>query len=83
MPPDPSLTVRALKQQELHHGKTIHQVRNYYINLDAVACVETTEDGGMAITVLNRDQPIRLGPKEGAEFGQILGRFSLQLRSEE
>ena len=37
----------------------------------------------MAITVLNRDQPIRLGPKEGAEFGQILGRFSLQLRSEE
>ena len=57
--------------------------RNYYINLDAVACVETTEDGGMAITVLNRDQPIRLGPKEGAEFGQILGRFSLQLRSEE
>ena len=57
------------------------KVRTYFINLEAVACIETTEDGGMAITVLNRDQPIRLGPEEGAEFGQILGRFSLQLRA--
>ncbi len=55
--------------------------RNYYINLEAVACIETTEDGGMAVTILNRDQPIRFGPQEAAEFAQILGRYSLQLRA--
>ena len=55
--------------------------RNYYINLEAVACIETTEDGGMAVTILNRDQPIRFGPQESAEFTQILGRYSLQLRA--
>lgn len=54
--------------------------RNYFINLQAVTCVETTEDGGMAITVMSREQPIRLGPNEAAEFAQIMGRFSLQLR---
>jgi len=54
--------------------------RNYFINLEAVACLETTEDGGMAITIMNREHPIRLGPSEAAEFAQILGRFSLQLR---
>ena len=54
--------------------------RNYFINLDAVACIETTEDGGISITVMNRERPIRLDPTEGAEFEQILARFSLQLR---
>ncbi len=55
--------------------------RNYFINLEAVACIETTEDGGMAITVMNREHPIRLGPQEGAEFAQILGRHSMLLRA--
>ena len=54
--------------------------RTYFINLEAVACVETTEDGGMAITVMNREHPIRLSPNEAAEFTQIIGRFSIQLR---
>ena len=54
--------------------------RNYFINLEAVACIETTEDGGMAITVMNRDLPIRLGAHDAAAFAQIMGRFSLQLR---
>ena len=54
--------------------------RNFYINLEAIACIETTEDGGMAVTVLNRDQPIRFGPQEATEFTQVLGRYSLQLR---
>ena len=53
---------------------------NYFINLEAVACTETTEDGGMAITVMNREHPIRLAPKEATEFAQIMGRFSLQHR---
>ena len=53
---------------------------NYFINLEAVACTETTEDGGMAITIMNRQHPIRLSPKDAAEFAQIMGRFSLQLR---
>ena len=54
--------------------------RNYFINLDAVACIETTEDGGMALTMMSREHPIRLGPKEATEFTQIMARFSLQLR---
>ncbi len=54
--------------------------RNYFINLEAVACVETTEDGGMALTIMNREHPIRLGPKEAIEFAQIMTRFSIQLR---
>lgn len=53
---------------------------NYFINLEAVACTETTEDGGMAITVMNREHPIRLSPKDATEFAHIMGRFSLQLR---
>ena len=53
---------------------------NYFINLEAVACVETTEDGGMAITVISREHPIRLGPNEAAEFSQIMSRYSLQPR---
>ena len=54
--------------------------QNYFINLEAVACTETTQDGGMAITVMSREHPIRLSPKEATEFVQIMGRFSLQLR---
>ena len=54
--------------------------RNYFINLDAVAYIETTEDGGMALAIMNREHPIRLGPKEATEFAQIMARFSLQLR---
>ncbi len=54
--------------------------QNYFINLEAVACTETTQDGGMAITVMSREHPIRLSPKEATEFAQIMGRFSLQLR---
>ena len=54
--------------------------RNYFVNLEAVACVETTEDGGMALTIMNREHPIRLGPKEAIEFAQIVARFSIQLR---
>ncbi len=56
------------------------RVRDYFINLDAVACVETTEDGGMALTIMNRENPIRLGPKEATEFARIMARFSLQHR---
>ena len=54
--------------------------RNFFVNLEAVACVETTEVGGMALTVMNREHPIRLGPKEAIEFAQIMTRFSIQLR---
>ncbi len=54
--------------------------RTYFINLEAVACVETTEDGGMALTIMNREHPIRLGPKEAIEFAHIMTRFSIQLR---
>ncbi len=54
--------------------------QNYFINLEAVVCIESTEDGGMAITLMNREHPIRLGPKEAAEFSQLVARYSLQLR---
>jgi hypothetical protein len=34
----------------------------------------------MAITVMNREHPIRLSSSEAADFERIMGRFSLQLR---
>ena len=61
--------------------KTFVKLRNYFVNLKAVSCVEATEDGGLAITLTNRDHPIRLGAAEAAVFQEILARFSLQGRA--
>ena len=60
--------------------KTFIKLRNYFVNLHAVSCVESTEDGGIAITLTNRDHPIRLGATEASSFQEILGRFALQAR---
>ncbi len=57
--------------------------RNYFINLEAISCAEMTEDGGMAISVMGRQAPIRLSVNEGNEFRQILSRYSLQTRETE
>jgi hypothetical protein len=57
--------------------------RNYFINIEAISCAEMTENGGMTISMMGRDSPIRLSVNEGSEFRQILGRVSLQLREKE
>ena len=57
--------------------------RNYFINVEAISCAEMTEDGGMAISMMGRDSPIRLSVNEGSEFRQILSRMSLQMREKE
>ena len=57
--------------------------RNYFINMATITCVEMTEDGGMAISLMSQPKPIRLSVNEGAEFRQILSRYSLQLREKE
>ena len=50
---------------------------NYFINVATISCAEMTEDGGMAISVIGRDSPIRLSVNEGSEFRQIPSRFAL------
>ena len=61
--------------------KTFVKLRNCFVNLQTVSYVETTEDGGMSITLTNRDHPVRLSATEASGFQEILGRFLLQARA--
>ncbi len=61
--------------------KMFIKLRNRFVNLQAVSYVETTEDGGMALELMNRDHPVRLSAAEAAEFQQVLERCSFQIRS--
>ena len=63
--------------------RTFINFRNYFINVKAISCAEMKEDGGMAISIIGRDSPIRLSVSEGGEFRQILSRYSLQTRDKE
>ena len=49
-------------------------------NVATISCAEMTEDGGMAISVIGCDSPIRLSVNKGSEFRQMLSRFALQIR---
>ena len=61
--------------------KTFIKFRNCFVNLQTVSYVERTEDGGISITVLNRDHPVRLSAAEASDFEGMLTRFLLQPRA--
>ena len=61
--------------------KTFVKCRNAFVNLQSVSYVERTEDGGLSITVVNRDQPVRLSAAEASDFEEILARFLLPPRT--
>ena len=61
--------------------KTFIKCRNAFVNLQNVSYVERTEDGGISITVVNRDQPVRLNAGEASDFEEILERFLLLPRT--
>ena len=61
--------------------KTFVKLGTCFVNLQSVSYVERTEDGGISITVLNRDHPVRLSGAEAADFEGMLARFLLEPRS--
>ena len=61
--------------------KTFIKFRNCFVNLQTVSYVERTEDGGVSITVANRDHPVRVSAAEASDLEDILARFSLQPRT--
>ncbi len=52
------------------------------VNVKAIAYVETTDDGGAEVVVLQRDQPIRLDRARAVPFLDVLTRFMIPVRGE-
>jgi hypothetical protein len=52
------------------------------VNLRAIAFVEVTDDGGAEVTVLQREQPIRLDRARATAFLDVLSRFLIPVRGE-
>jgi hypothetical protein len=52
------------------------------VNLRAIAFVEVTDDGGAEVTVLQREQPIRLDRARATAFLYVLSRFLIPVRGD-
>jgi hypothetical protein len=61
--------------------KRFIKIRDHYVNLYAISFAQSTDDGGLAVTVMNRDQPLRLSRDEAQEFLAVLSRFTIPSRS--
>jgi hypothetical protein len=62
--------------------KLFIKIGSRIVNVRAIAFVEVTDDGGAEVTVLQREQPIRLDRARATPFLDVLSRFLIPVRGD-